>query len=64
MKNQEVRLWEVHIMVKIIMCRKKANKDKVIVSKKDASRGRSKSRGKKDIQCHFCDKFGHLKKDY
>ena len=32
--------------------------------KKDASCGRSKSRGgKKDIQCHFCDKFGHLKKD-
>ena len=31
--------------------------------KRDASRGRSKSRGKKDIQCHFCDKFGHLKKD-
>ena len=23
--------------------------------KKDASRGCSKSRGKKDIQCHFCD---------
>ena len=31
--------------------------------KEDASRGCSKSRGKKDIQCHFCDKFGHLKKD-
>ena len=31
--------------------------------KKDASRGRSQSRGKKDIQCHYCGKFGHLKKD-
>ena len=30
---------------------------------KDASRGRSKSRGKKSVQCHFCDKYGHIKKD-
>ena len=36
-----------------------SNKD----GKKDASPGLSKSHGKKDIQCHFCDKFGHLKKD-
>ena len=30
---------------------------------KDASRGRSKSHGKKSVQCHFCDKYGHIKKD-
>ena len=30
---------------------------------KDASRSRSKSRGKKSVQCHFCDKYGHIKKD-
>ena len=56
MKNQDARLWTVHIMVKL---KNDSNRD----GKKDASHGRSKSRGKKDIQCHFYDKFGHLKKD-
>ena len=56
------------------MCREKANKDdghnkhrnaSDRDAKKDSqSRGRSQSRGnKKDIQCHFCDKYGHMKKD-
>ena len=31
-KNLDARLWVVHIMVKLIMCRKKANKDKVAVN--------------------------------
>ena len=31
-KNQDARLWAFHIMVKLIMCRKKANRDKVAVS--------------------------------
>ena len=28
---------------------------------KNETRGRSKSRSKKDIQCHFCEKYGHYK---
>ena len=32
-KNQDARLWAVHIMVKLIMCKKRANKDRVVVSR-------------------------------
>ena len=32
MRNLDTRLWAIHIMVKLIMCREKANKDKFIVS--------------------------------
>ena len=31
-KNQDARLWAVHIMVKLIMCRKRANRDRVTVN--------------------------------
>ncbi|MCO5591956.1 hypothetical protein L7F22_045949 [Adiantum nelumboides] len=30
---------------------------------RDASKGRSKSSGGCNVQCHYCDKFGHIKKD-
>ncbi|MCO5603454.1 hypothetical protein L7F22_057604 [Adiantum nelumboides] len=30
---------------------------------RDASKGRSKSPGRRNVQCHYCDKFGHIKKD-
>ncbi|MCO5555218.1 hypothetical protein L7F22_008762 [Adiantum nelumboides] len=30
---------------------------------RDASKGRSKSPGHRNVQCHYCDKFGHIKKD-
>ena len=72
MRNQDVRLWIACIMEKFIMSRERANKDMVVISsamiltrmaRKMHLVGRSKSRGKKDIQCHFYDKFGHLKKD-
>ena len=32
MRNLDARLWVAHIMAKLIMCREKANKDKLIVS--------------------------------
>ncbi|MCO5581236.1 hypothetical protein L7F22_035114 [Adiantum nelumboides] len=30
---------------------------------RDDSKGRSKSPGRRNVQCHYCDKFGHIKKD-
>ena len=32
MRNLDARLWVVRIMVKLIMCSEKANKDKVVVN--------------------------------
>ena len=32
MRNLDARLWVARIMEKLIMCREKANKDKVVVS--------------------------------
>ena len=28
---------------------------------RNETRGRSKSRSKKDVQCHFCDRYGHYR---
>ncbi|MCO5604116.1 hypothetical protein L7F22_058275 [Adiantum nelumboides] len=30
---------------------------------RDASKGRSKSPSRRNVQCQYCDKFGHIKKD-
>jgi len=34
------------------------------LTKKGREKIRSKSRLRKNIECHYCHKFGHYKKDY
>ena len=40
-----------------------SDKDAKDGKKDNASHARSKSCSKRNIQCHFCDKYGHIKKD-
>ena len=40
-----------------------SDKDAKDGKKDNALRAMSKSRRKQDIQCHFCDKYGHIKRD-
>lgn len=72
-RNQDTRLWELASWQSSLNVQKedkqrhgrsKQYNDSDRDGKKDASCGHSHCHGKKDIQCHFCDKYGHLKKDY